>query len=333
MKLDARRIPAFLRDPGTTRVVLLHGEDAGLVHERADALTRAVAATLDDPFRVATLERDAHARLPEESGALSLIGGRRVVRVRDCTEATLAPLRRALDIRGDTLLVLEAPALGRGKLRTFVETLDSGAAIACYPEEGRALESSIRALLAERDVSADPAALEWLAAHLGADRGATRAEVEKLSLYVGPGGTVDLDAAEACVGDAAALSLDEALFAATSGDLAALDRALERALAEGANAIAVIRPALSHLQRLHQARLLMASGASAADAMRAARPPVFFRRTAEFARTLSLWSAPALLRAIEEARAVEAACKATGARQELLCRRFLSVIARQAARP
>ena len=77
----------------------------------------------------------------------------------------------------------------------------------------------------------------------------------------------------------------------------------------------------------------MAPGAPAADAMRAARPPVFFRRTAEFARTLSLWSAPALLRAIEEARAVEAACKATGARQELLCRRFLSVIARQAARP
>ncbi len=333
VKLDPRRVPAFLRDPGAARVVLLHGEDSGLVHERADALTRAVAGSLDDPFRVATLERDTHTRLPEEAGALSLTGGRRVVRLRDCTETTLAPLRRALEIRGgDTLLVLEAPALGRGKLRTFVETLDSGAAIACYPEEGRALESSIRALLAERDAAVDPAALEWLAGHLGADREATRAEVEKLSLYVGPGGTVDLDAAEACVGDAAALSLDEALFAATSGDLAAMDRALERALAEGTNAIAVIRPALGHLQRLHQARLLMAAGASAADATRAARPPVFFRRTAQFARTLSLWSAPTLLRAIEEARAVEAACKATGARPELLCRRFLSVVARQAAR-
>jgi DNA polymerase-3 subunit delta len=332
MKLDARRIPAFLRDPGAARVVLLHGDDAGLIRERAEALTRAVASSLDDPFRVAVLEREAHGRLAEESGAMSLVGGRRVVRLRDCGETVLAGLRRALDTRGDTLLVLEAPGLGRGKLRTFVETLDSGAAIACYPEEGRALESSIRALLAERGVAADPAALEWLAAHLGADRESTRVEVEKLSLYVGPGGTADLDAAEACIGDAAALSLDEALFAATSGDLASLDRALERALAEGANAIAVIRPALSHLQRLHQACLLMEGGASAADAMRAARPPVFFRRTAQFSRTLSLWSAPALLRAIEEARTVEAACKATGARQELLCRRFLSVIARQAAR-
>jgi DNA polymerase-3 subunit delta len=332
MKLDARRVPAFLRDPGAARVVLLHGDDAGLIRERAEALTRAVASSLDDPFRVAVLEREAHGRLAEESGAMSLVGGRRVVRLRDCGETVLAGLRRALETRGDTLLVLEAPALGRGRLRTFVETLDVGAAIACYPEEGRALEASIRALLAERGVAADPAALEWLAGHLGADRESTRAEVEKLSLYVGPGGTADLDAAEACIGDAAALSLDEALFAATSGDLASLDRALERALAEGTNAIAVIRPALSHLQRLHQARLMMADGASAADAMRAARPPVFFRRTAQFARTLSLWSAPALLRAIGEARAVEAACKATGARQELLCRRFLSVIARQAAR-
>ena len=332
MKLDARRLPAFLRDPGAARVVLLHGDDAGLIRERAEALTRAVAGGLDDPFRVAVLEREAHGRLAEEADAMSLVGGRRVVRLRECGEAVLPALRRALEVRGDTLLVLEAPALGRGKLRSFVEALDGGAAIACYPEEGRALESSIRALLAERGVAADPAALEWLAGHLGADREATRAELEKLSLYVGPGGTADVLAAEACVGDAAALSLDEALFAATSGDLAGMDRALERALAEGANAIAVIRPALSHLQRLHQARLLMDGGASAADAMRAARPPVFFRRTAQFGRTLSLWSASALLRAIAEARAVEAACKATGARQELLCRRFLSVIARQAAR-
>ena len=36
MKLDARRIPAFLKDPGTCRVVLLHGEDAGLIRDRAD---------------------------------------------------------------------------------------------------------------------------------------------------------------------------------------------------------------------------------------------------------------------------------------------------------
>ncbi len=332
MKLDPRRLPAFLANPGPTRVVLLHGEDAGAIRGHADALTRAVAGSLDDAFRVAVLERDRHARLEEEAGALSLMGGRRVVRLREAGEALLTPLQRALARSGDTLLVLEAPGLGRGRLRPFVEALPEGAAIACYPEEGRTLAATIRALLAEREVRAAPEVVDWLATQLGADRESTRGEVEKLALYVGPGAEATLEDAQACVGDASLLSLDEAMFAATAGDVSALDRTLERALAEGAGAIAVIRPALSHLMRLHQARALVADGMSASEAMRLARPPVFFRRQAAFLRALSVWTPEALLHATEQARAAEAACKTTGARTEALCRRFLLVLARQAAR-
>ncbi|HJS87316.1 MAG TPA: DNA polymerase III subunit delta, partial [Acetobacteraceae bacterium] len=83
MKLDSRRIPAFLRDPGNIRVVLLYGEDVGMIRERAEALTRAVAGGLDDPFRVAELARDEVDRLEVEAASLSLTGGRRVVRVRE----------------------------------------------------------------------------------------------------------------------------------------------------------------------------------------------------------------------------------------------------------
>ena len=42
----ARRFPAFAKDPGTCRVVLLHGEDAGLIRDRAEALVRSVAGSL-----------------------------------------------------------------------------------------------------------------------------------------------------------------------------------------------------------------------------------------------------------------------------------------------
>ncbi len=107
-------------------------------------------------------------------------------------------------------------------------------------------------------------------------------ELEKLALYVGPGGRVDLDAAMACVGDLAGLSLDDALFAATEGDVALADRALELAMAEGAAPVGVLRAGLMHLQRLHRARLAMDDGLSAADAAKAARPPVFFRRVGGF---------------------------------------------------
>ena len=48
MKLEPRRTEAFLCDPGRTRVVLLHGDDVGLIRERAVRLLRAVAGAADD---------------------------------------------------------------------------------------------------------------------------------------------------------------------------------------------------------------------------------------------------------------------------------------------
>ena len=44
-KVDARRIAAVLADPGPARLVLIFGEDGGLVRERGEALSRAVAGS------------------------------------------------------------------------------------------------------------------------------------------------------------------------------------------------------------------------------------------------------------------------------------------------
>lgn len=333
MKLDARRIPAFLKDPGSCRVVLLHGEDAGLIRDRADALVRLVAGGLDDPFRVADLTRETADRLAEEASSLSLTGGRRVVRVRDVTDTATDRVKALLAANAPALVVLEAPGLAsRSRLRTAVEAAADGAAIACYPEEGRDLEQTIRATLAEGGVTADGESLSWLAGQLGADRASTRREIEKLALYAGPAGRVDIDAAMACVGDLAGLSMDDALFAATAGDVATADRALEVAMAEGAAPVGVLRAAMLHLQRLHRVRLAMDdTGATAGDAARTARPPVFFKRSAAFTRALGLWPSPALSGALAFLSDAERACKRTGAPDDAICRNAVLILARRAA--
>lgn len=321
MRLDARRVPAFLRDPGACRVVLLYGDDEGLIRERANALVRAVAGALDDPFRVAELGRDALAGLPEEAAALSLMGGRRVVRLREATDTAAGPVKSVLAGKGEALVVVEAGGLAsRSRLRGIVEGAPDGAAIGCYPEEGRALAASIRAGLAEQQVTIEPDALEWVAAQLGADRALTRQEIGKLALWAGPGGAIDLQGATRCVGDVAELSAEDALFAATAGDLAAADRALDRALEQGAAPVSTLRAALFHMQRLHQARLAVAAGETAEAATRGARPPVFWRRTAAFTRALQRWSPDAIAAALDRLMEAERACKRTGAPAEAICR-------------
>ncbi len=334
MKLDARRVAAFLRDPAATRVVLLHGEDEGLIRQRADALTQAVVGSRDDPFRVAWLAREDHARLGEEASAIAMLGGRRVVRVRDAIDALAAPLEAAAAWPGDSLIVLEATGAlpARSKLRALVEAMPNGAAIACYPEEGRALQDRIGATLNTAGIRIDADALAYVAGRMGADSASVAGEIEKLVLYAADARQLDLDDVRACVGDAASVAFDDAVFAATAGDTAATDRAVELALAEGATPVAITRGVLQHLARLHLARGLMATGASAEDAVRALRPPVFFKRVGEFNRALRRWDAARLLAAMAEARRVEASCKQTGVPDTLLVRRLLLVLARQSAR-
>lgn len=333
MKLDARRLPGFLADPGACRVVLLYGDDTGLIRERAETLIRSVAGGLDDPFRVADLGRDDVARLPDEAASLSLTGGRRVIRVREAGDSTVASVRAVLNGKGEALVVLEAPGLtGRSRLRSLLEAAPDGAAIGCYPEEGRAVEETIRAMLAEARVSVEPEALAWLVGQLGADRASTRQEISKLALYAGRGGRVDMQAAAACVGDLAGLQLEDALFAATTGDIARTDRALELAIAEGASPVGVVRAALLHLERLHRARLAVDAGQAPAEAAKAARPPVFFRRVGAFSRALTLWPGPALLGALEGLAQAERACKRTGAPDGVICRNAVLALARRAAR-
>lgn len=302
-----------------------------MIRDRAASLVRAVAGSLDDPFLVAELGRDEIGQVADEAASLPLTGGRRVVRLRDATDAAVAPVTTILHGPAPALVVLEAPGLAtRSRLRTLLEAAPDGVAIGCYPEEGRTLTETIRSVLTQAGVGIDSEASAWLTDQLGADRISTLQEIEKLALYVGPGGRVDLDAAMACVGDLAGLSLDDALFAATEGDVTRTDRALQLAMAEGSSPVGVIRAALLHLQRLHRARLAMDDGTAAADAAKSARPPVFFRRVSAFTRALELWPSAALATAMASLSDAERGCKRTGAPDEVLARNAILALARRA---
>src|SRR5437588_8187625 len=123
MKLPASRVETFLRRPDPDiRAVLLYGPDAGLVRERADAVARTVCPDLRDAFLVAELPAAAlaadPARLPDEAAQISLMGGRRVVRVRDAGDAVAGIFGRFLaGAPGDAFVVAEAGDLpGRSSL-------------------------------------------------------------------------------------------------------------------------------------------------------------------------------------------------------------------------
>jgi len=329
-KLDARRLAGFLADPAAScRLVLLTGDDSGLVRERAEALLR--AASGGDPMRRAEFSaREAakdSALLAGEAATSALLGGgRRAVLVRDAGDGLANAAAAALDGPGPGLVVVEAPGLRKGKLTRLVEGHAAGAWIECWRERGAELAASAQRALRELGVEADSAAAALLAERAGEDRLLLRREAEKLALYVGAGARAGAEEALAVAAEGGGLGLGDALMAATAGVVAAAGRALAVAFAEGANAVQAIRAALQHVRRLQAVQADVAKGKTAREAMQARG--VFFRDQPLFEKALRRWS-PARL---ESAGAVllraERQSKTTGLPDETLARHALLAIAR-----
>ena len=340
MKLTGARTEAFLRRPdAAVRAVLLYGPDAGLVRERAESMARTVCPDPADPFRVADLSAASlaadPARLADEAAQISLMGGRRVIRVRDAGDA-LAPLfvrflADAAGPSGETLVVVEAGDLpGRSALRRAFDDSPAAAAIGCYPDGVRDLAAMIRDACATHRIRVSRDAADFLVQHLGGDRLLTRAEIEKLTLYAGDGGRIELDDARAVIADSALLSLDDALFAAVEGDAAALERALARVFQEGGSAVSIARALLRHLQRLHLFAARIAGGVSIDEAIRSARPPIFFKEQDHWRRQLTRWSEARLRVALDRVAEAEFRMKLTGFPDQTICRAALFALAQDA---
>jgi DNA polymerase-3 subunit delta len=322
--------------PKGLTMALVYGPDAGLVQERAEKLLKSVVPDLTDPFNVsdlseATLLADP-ARLADEAAAISMMGGRRVVRVRGAGN-DLADLFESLieDPKGDALVVIEAGDLAKtSALRKLFDAHKSAAAIQCYPDSLRDLADVVRDALRAEGISIAPDALEEAVSRLGSDRGVTRREIEKLLLYMHGQKQVTLEDVRAVMGDEAEARSESACDAAGSGDLAKLDRELDGLWVSDTQPAQVLRSALGHFQKLLQARESAARGEAIDMVMKRLRPPVHFSRATAFKNQAQRWNSDKLGEALDMLLEAEVLTRTTGVPAEAVTGRALMNIAAMA---
>ena len=338
MKITGRADAFAARPDPKIRAVLLYGPDAGLIRERLNVMTKAVAGAVDDPFRVseftATVLKDDPARLSDEAAAMSLTGGRRVVRVRDAEDFVGDLFAKFLEtVIGDSLVIVTSSELTpRSKLRVAFEEADNAAALPCYADDSESLDSVIRSTLKAAGLQITPDALGWLSDRLGGDRELSRRELEKLILYKGPntkatGGTISEEDVLACIGDTAALSLDDLTYAMADGDQASMQRVFGRLTAEGTSPISILTAVARHMMRLHETRGRMAEGKNADQAMMSLRPPVFFKLKSRFQGQAQRWNETLLARGLDILMDAEMAAKSTDIPTEAAVERALMQLA------
>lgn len=339
-------IDRFLKSPDPqVRAAVIHGKDRSGVAERAEALCRAVTPDLTDPFNVTVLtDSDIdgdEARLEDALTAMSLMGGRRLVRVRLSTlkpglDKALAAAVKVHAERGfnpDAMLVVEADQLGReSALRKTAEKEAGAVGIVCYEDETGDVARMTREALAADRVNLTSDALERFVARLPRERGLMRQEIERLALFIGPGSgrTIDLTELEQHLGVEPDASLQDAALQAFGGRAGPAQSGLRRAFAEGESSVMAVRQASIHLGRLRRINILQANGANAKEAAKAAG--VFWKQEAEMLRQARAWRLELLDEVLDSVNAADVATKTTGMPDQLIAERLLLEIAVKARR-
>lgn len=331
--------------PKTILAAVIHGRDRGVVRDRADTLSKKVTANPDDPFDVAVLtdgDLDGESgRLEAELTALSMMGGRRLVRLRlgsdkagpDKMAAAALEAHAARSLNPAAFFIIEAGALDRtSALRKAAEKSPAVAAIPCYDDEPGEIARLVREGLAADKVGLDAEALDLLVSRMPHERGVVRQEVERLALWIGPGTgrTVGADALGGFLGVEAETSLSDAASDAFGGRLAAAHAGLRRAAAEGEAGAAVVRALSSHAARLRRALTLASGGMGLSEAAKASG--VFWKGEREFLRQARVWTLERLDTLSAELLEADVACKTTGSPDSLIAERAALSIAGQATR-
>lgn len=338
MKIAANQIEGYLRrlDPAIS-VYLLYGPDQGLAAERAKRLLTLVVNDLQDPFLVADLDADRlrqePGRLIEEAQAMSMIGGRRVVRVRQAGDFATKMVQPLLSLETiEALVVIEGGDLAASSsLRKLCEKAKNALALPCYRDEGRSIGVLVDSCLREAGKTIARDARDHLITLLGVDHELSRREIDKLILVHGPTNDrpIELGDVIAAVGDSAALAIDDWIFALLLGDVASAAAMGDRLIGEGQAPIRLLRVMLMTLRRLLVLRL---EPGDPSTLVNQARPPLHFRQRPLFEKTLRRWSAHDLAEAIAATAACEEACKKTGSPNQLLLAHYAASLAHQPTR-
>ncbi len=303
--LKGAEIDAFVARPDPKRpVVLVYGPDAGLVRERVSALIRASVDDPADPFSLVQLSGDDlaadPARLADEATTFPLFGSRRAIWIKAGGKNFASAVESLSTVTlTDCRVILEAGDLKRNApLRVLCERAKSAVSLPCYRDGDREIDRLIDDEMKRARMAITPPARALLLSLLGADRQASRRELEKLTLYALGTTEIDVDDVIAVTADAAGLALDDLIDATFAGNVAGVDVQFVKARAAGTAANTVLLAALRQVSQLHQLRLSIDGGASFSEALERSFFARNFRRRRLVEAALRTWTTERLRRAM-----------------------------------
>ncbi len=311
MKVSPREIASFLaKPPDGIRVILLHGSDSGLRSSRSQQLAALYSDDLDDVFSVTQISGASLSgepgKIADAAAEIPMFGTRLVLVKATGTELLDACKLLLAKPKHEAMVIIDASDTNtKHAVVKLFEQSDTAAAIGCYPDNDGDIRLLAQTIFRQDNVSVDRDGLELISSRLGSDHAVTRAELEKLVLFAGPGGTLTLENISEALGDSAVLTVDDVADALASGNVPALSKALRKAWREEANCVMITRGCQTYFKQLGILGYAVLAGQSPQNAVRGLRPPAHFKLQKALIRNLKNWQPQSCMNMVNRLQDIE----------------------------
>lgn len=300
------------------KAFLLYGTNEGLITELSKKLALTVTPNLNDAFCVVNMTwediKSDVGILSSEYNAMSLMGDRRVIILRDVDNDLTKTLKEILpNSKSDTLLIIcgNANLNNKSSLVNLATNSSFIAGFACYDDREENISSSARTFLSEKGITYTTDAFKLLCSRLSSDRKFNQNEIDKLITYVGTKKHIELNDVKEVVFDQSALGSDDLCFYTFSGEKIKAVKSLKHLLQEEVEPVQIIRALIYHTNKLLEGKALTENGESSSTAIKKVLSKRLFYRYDIGARQIDMWSKDRLFDVMELLYKAEKSCKTT----------------------
>lgn len=279
MNIKPEQVEGILKSlPPQIRGVVIYGSNEGMISTLSQQFVKAVSPDVYDAFHVSYLEMSDISSdvgtLYAEYNAQSLMGGRRVVVIKEATNLLTKPLKEMLSSsRSDSLLVITSSSLKtKDSLAVMAKDESDFYGIGCYDDRDEDIATFASKFMSKNGFSIDNATFQLLCSRLSNDRKISANELDKLITYMGNKKNIDISDIQTVISDTSASSQEDLCYFVAQGFTEKAVASYNRLVFEGEQPISLIRTLSYHFMKLLDCAVKMEKGETADKVVFGMRP-------------------------------------------------------------
>lgn len=331
MKAQKHQIDALSSEiKNSFQGALVFGYDESMIQYYAKKIARLIVSDLKDDFCVREITASQIKENPslvlDELNALSLMGGRRLVWIKNATESIGSMIDDVLQqVKTNNFLLITGDAFNKNaSIRVLCENHPKMLAIICYPDEVNDIRLLIQNTLTQNGYKITPDALGSFLESVGQSRGITLSELDKLMTYQKNDKLITSETIQRVIDNSSTFSFDSLCFAICEGNHANAINFYNQLLESDETPVSIVRKLLTFFNKILLGVHLLQQKKSMEEALKKVLTPAQFKLKPAMSKQLTYWNKKALNTILKQLLETEKNTKTTVLPAELIVARTIT---------